>query len=171
MNERTGLVTMRGNPLTLIGQEIKPGNPAPDFESLDNELKPVRLTSFRGKVVVISAVPSLDTPVCDMETRRFNSEAAKLSDNIIILTISMDLPFAQKRWCGAAGVDKVVTLSDHREAEFGNSYGVLIKELRLLARAVFVVDAAGVVRYVQLVKEVADEPDYDAVISAAKNLV
>ena len=106
-----------------------------------------------------------------METRRFNSEAAKLSDNIVILTISMDLPFAQKRWCGAAGVDKVVTLSDHREAEFGNSYGVLIKELRLLARAVFVVDAEGVVRYVQLVKEVADEPDYDAVISAAKNLV
>jgi thiol peroxidase len=122
-------------------------------------------------VVVISAVPSLDTPVCDMETRRFNSEAAKLSKDIVILTISMDLPFAQKRWCGAAGVDKVVTLSDHREAEFGNSYGVLIKELRLLARAVFVVDAEGVVRYVQLVKEVADEPDYDAVISAAKNLV
>jgi thiol peroxidase len=162
---------MRGNPLTLIGQEIKPGNPAPDFESLDNELKPVRLSSFRGKVVVISAVPSLDTPVCDMETRRFNSEAAKLSENIVILTISMDLPFAQKRWCGAAGVDKVVTLSDHREAEFGNAYGVLIKELRLLARAVFVVDAEGVVRYVQLVKEVAEEPDYDAVISAAKNLV
>jgi thiol peroxidase len=171
MNERTGLITMRGNPLTLIGQEIKPGDPAPDFESLDNELKPVRFSSFRGKVVVISAVPSLDTPVCDMETRRFNSEAAKLSDDIIILTISMDLPFAQKRWCGAAGVDKVITLSDHREAEFGNAYGVLIKELRLLARAVFVADAEGVVRYVQLVNEVAKEPDYDAVISAAKKLV
>jgi thiol peroxidase len=171
MNERTGLITMRGNPLTLIGQEIKPGDPAPDFESLDNELKPVRFSSFRGKVVVISAVPSLDTPVCDMETRRFNSEAAKLSDDIIILTISMDLPFAQKRWCGAAGVDKVITLSDHREAEFGNAYGVLIKELRLLARAVFVADAEGVVRYVQLVNEVAEEPDYDAVISAAKKLV
>jgi len=171
MNERTGMITMRGNPLTLIGKEIKPGEPAPDFESLNNELKPVRLSSFRGKVVVISAVPSLDTPVCDMETRRFNSEAAKLSDDIVILTISMDLPFAQKRWCGAAGVDKVVTLSDHREAEFGKAYGVLIKELRLLARAVFVVDAEGVVRYVQLVKEVAEEPDYDAVISAAKNLV
>jgi len=171
MNERAGLITMRGNPLTLIGQEIKPGNPAPDFESLDNELKPVRLSSFRGKVVIISAVPSLDTPVCDMETRRFNSEAAKLSEDIVILTISMDLPFAQKRWCGAAGVDKVVTLSDHRDAEFGKAYGVLIKELRLLARAVFVVDAEGVVRYVQLVKEVAEEPDYDAVVSAAKKLV
>ena len=171
MNERTGMITMRGNPLTLIGKEIKPGEPAPDFESLNNELKPVRLSSFRGKVVVISAVPSLDTPVCDMETRRFNSEAAKLSDDIVILTISMDLPFAQKRWCGAAGVDKVVTLSDHREAEFGKAYGVLIKELRLLARAVFVVDAEGAVRYVQLVKEVAEEPDYDAVISAAKKLV
>jgi thiol peroxidase len=171
MNERAGMITMRGNPLTLIGQEIKPGNPAPDFESLDNELTPVRLSSFRGKVVIISAVPSLDTPVCDMETRRFNSEAANLSEDIVILTISMDLPFAQKRWCGAAGVDKVVTLSDHREAEFGKAYGVLIKELRLLARAVFVVDAEGVVRYVQLVREVAEEPDYDAVISAAKNLV
>ncbi|MEJ2521248.1 MAG: thiol peroxidase [Desulfuromonadales bacterium] len=171
MKERAGLITMRGNPLTLIGQEIEPGNPAPDFESLDNDLKPVRLSSFRGKVVIISAVPSLDTPVCDMETRRFNSEAAKLSDDIVILTISMDLPFAQKRWCGAAGVDKVVTLSDHREAEFGKAYGVLIKELRLLARAVFVVDAEGVVRYVQLVKEVAEEPDYDAVVSAAKKLV
>jgi thiol peroxidase len=171
MNERTGLITMRGNPLTLIGRKIEPGNPAPDFESLDNELKPVRLSSFRGKVVVISAVPSLDTPVCDMETRRFNSEAAKLSENIVILTISMDLPFAQKRWCGAAGVDKVVTLSDHREAEFGKAYGVLIKDLRLLARAVFVVDADGVVRYVQLVREVAEEPDYEAVISAAKELV
>jgi len=171
MNERAGMITMRGNPLTLIGQEIKPGNPAPDFESLDNELTPVRLSSFRGKVVIISAVPSLDTPVCDMETRRFNSEAANLSEDIVILTISMDLPFAQKRWCGAAGVDKVVTLSDHREAEFGKAYGVLIKELRLLARAVFVVDAEGVVRYVQLVREVAEDPDYDAVISAAKNLV
>ena len=171
MNERAGMITMRGNPLTLIGQEIKPGNPAPDFELLDNELTPVRLSSFRGKVVIISAVPSLDTPVCDMETRRFNSEAANLSEDIVILTISMDLPFAQKRWCGAAGVDKVVTLSDHRDAEFGKAYGVLIKELRLLARAVFVVDAEGVVRYVQLVREIAEEPDYDAVISAAKNWV
>ena len=171
MNERTGLITMRGNPLTLVGREIKIGDPAPDFEALDSELKPVRLSSFRGKVVIISAVPSLDTPVCDMETRRFNNEAAKLSGNTVILTVSMDLPFAQKRWCGAAGVDKVVTLSDHRGAEFGNSYGMLIKELRLLARAVFVVDADGIVRYVQLVKEVAEEPDYDAVMSAAKKLV
>ena len=138
MNERTGMITMRGNPLTLIGKEIKPGEPAPDFEALNNELKPVRLSSFRGKVVVISAVPSLDTPVCDMETRRFNSEAAKLSDDIVILTISMDLPFAQKRWCGAA-VFQAATLSDHREAEFGNAYGVLIKELRLLKRTLAMV--------------------------------
>ena len=171
MNERTGLITMRGNPLTLIGQEIKPGDPAPDFESLDNELKPVRLTSFRGKVCLLVTVPSLDTPVCDTQTRQFNEAAAAMGDSVVVLTVSMDLPFAQKRWCGAAGVDKVVTLSDHREAEFGNAYGVLIKELRLLARAVLVVDAEGVVRYVQFVKEVAEEPDYDAVISAAKKLV
>jgi thioredoxin-dependent peroxiredoxin len=170
MKERTGVITMRGNPLTLIGDDIKPGDRAPDFEALDNDLKPVRFSSFRGKVVIISAVPSLDTPVCDMETRRFNTEAAKLKGDIVILTISMDLPFAQKRWCGAAGVDRVVTLSDHRAAAFGNSYGVLIKELRLLARAVFVVDAEGVVRYVQLVNEVANEPDYTAVISAAEKL-
>ncbi|MDZ7583142.1 MAG: thiol peroxidase [Deltaproteobacteria bacterium] len=171
MKERTGVITMRGNPLTLIGDAIKPGDRAPDFEALDNDLKPVRFSSFRGKVVIISAVPSLDTPVCDMETRRFNTEAAKLSGDVVILTISMDLPFAQKRWCGAAGVDRVVTLSDHRAAAFGISYGVLIKELRLLARAVFVVDAEGVVRYVQLVSEVADEPDYTTVISAAEKLV
>ena len=171
MKERSGIITMHGNPLTLVGQEVNSGDTAPDFEALDNGLNPVRFSGFRGKVVIISAVPSLDTPVCEMETRRFNSEAAGLGGNIVILTISMDLPFAQKRWCGAAGVDKVVTLSDHRAAEFGNSYGVLIKELRLLARAVFVVDAKGVVRYVQLVKEIADEPDYDAVLSAAKGLV
>jgi thiol peroxidase len=171
MNERTGLVTMRGNPLTLIGQEIKPGNPAPDFESLDNELKPVRFSSFRGKVVVISAVPSLDTPVCDMETRRFNSEAATLSDDIVILTISMDLPFAQKRWCGAAGVERVRTLSDHREAAFGTAYGLLIKELRLLTRAVLVLDRAGKINYLQIVPEVTHEPDYEAALTAAKKLL
>jgi thiol peroxidase len=170
MNDRTGLITLQGNPLTLTGHEIKEGDSAPDFEVLDNDLKPVRLSSFRGKVVVISAVPSLDTPTCDMETRRFNSVAAGLADNIVILTVSMDLPFAQKRWCGAAGVEKVIAISDHREAQFGNAYGVLIKELRLLARAIFVIDGDGVVRYVQLVNEIANEPDYDAVIAAAKKV-
>ncbi len=171
MEERTGSITFQGNPLTLMGNEVKVGDKAPDFELLDNDLKPVNLSGFRGKVCVISSVPSLDTPVCDMETRRFNEEAGKLGDNVSILTVSMDLPFAQKRWCGAAGVDKVTTLSDHRDAKFGETYGVLIKELRLLARAIFVVDREGVIQYVQLVKEVTEEPDYDAVIAAVGKLV
>ncbi len=171
MEERKAAVTLRGNPLTLVGNEIKAGANAPDVELLDNELKPVKISAFKGKVVVVSAVPSLDTPTCDMETRRFNTEAAKLGNNVVILTISTDLPFAQKRWCGAAGVDRVKTLSDHREAAFGQAYGVLIKELRLLARSIFVVDKNGVIQYVQHVKEVAQEPDYDAVIAAVKKLI
>ena len=170
MEEQAGKITMRGNPLTLVGKEIKVGDQAPDFRVLDNDLSPVELSSYRGKICVISSVPSLDTPVCDMETRRFNDEAGKLGSDVVILTISMDLPFAQKRWCGAAGVDKVTTLSDHLDASFGEAFGVLIKELRLLARAVFVVDREGIVQYIQLVKEVADEPDYDAVLDAVKKL-
>ena len=171
MKERTGIITMKGNPLTLMGKEVKVGDFAPDFEVLDNNLSPVKLSSFRGKVCVISSVPSLDTPVCDMETRRFNQEAGKLGADVQILTISMDLPFAQKRWCGAAGVDNVVTLSDHRNASFGNAYGVLIKELRLLARSVFVVDREGILRYIQMVKEIAEEPDYEVIIDAVTHLV
>ena len=171
VKERTGRVTLAGNPFTLVGEEVKVGDRAPDFHLLDNDLKTVDLTSFTGKICLISSVPSLDTPVCDMETRRFNEEAANLGSDVAILTISTDLPFAQKRWCGAAGVDKVVTLSDHRDVAFGEAYGVLIKELRLLARAVFVVDKEGVIRYIQLVKEIAEEPDYDAVIAAVKELV
>lgn len=168
MPERTGLVTMKGNPLTLQGEVIKVGDKAPDFEVVGNDLSPVKFSSFRGKACVISSVPSLDTPVCDMETRKFNDAAGKLGDDVVVLTISMDLPFAQSRWCGAAGVDKVVTLSDYREANFGLAYGVLIKELRLLARAVFVVDRGGMVRYVELVKEIANEPDYDAALNALR---
>jgi len=171
MEIRTGIVTMKGNPLILIGKEVKVGDSAPDFEVLGNDLSPVKLSSFRGKVCVISSVPSLDTPVCDMETRKFNQEAGKLNADVQILTISMDLPFAQKRWCGAAGVDKVVTLSDHRNASFGTAYGVLIKELRLLARCVFVVDREGIIRYIQMVKEITEEPDYEAIMDAVNNLV
>jgi len=170
MNETTRKVTMKGNPLTLTGNELKVGDTAPEFEALDNDLSPVKLSALKGKICVISAVPSLDTPVCDMQTRRFNTEAANLGTDITILTISMDLPFAQKRWCGAAGIDKVTTLSDHRGAEFGNAYGVLIKELRLLARAIFVVDQNGVVQYVQIVEEISEEPDYDAVLEAVRDL-
>jgi thiol peroxidase len=170
MQERTGVITMKGNPLTLMGNPIGVNDPAPDVELLDNTLNPVKLSDYRGKICVISSVPSLDTPVCDMETRRFNTEAAELGPDVAILTVSMDLPFAQKRWCGAAGVERVITLSDHRQAAFGTAYGTLIKELRLLARAVFVVDRQGVVRYVQIVKEVSEEPDYGAVLKAVKAL-
>ena len=154
----------------MIGRLPEVGQAAPDFEVLDNNLTPVKLSSFKGKICIIASVPSLDTPVCDIETRRFNTEAAKLSADVVILTISMDLPFAQKRWCGAAGIDKVITLSDHRNAEFGAAFGTIIKELRLLARAVFVIDKNGIVRLVQLVKEVAQEPDYAAVLAAVKHL-
>ena len=171
MQERDGLVTMKGNPITLMGIEPQVGDRAPDFVAIDNDLNPVNFDSFRGKVCIISSVPSLDTPVCDMETRRFNDEAGRLGEDVEILTISMDLPFAQKRWCGAAGVDKVQTLSDHRDAAFGQAYGVLIKNLRLLARAVFVVDKEGTIRYIELVKEIASEPDYDSVLTAVKELV
>lgn len=170
MDERAGLITMRGNPLTLLGRAVREGEPAPDFQVLDNNLSPVNLSSFKGKKCIISSVPSLDTPVCDLETRRFNQEAARLGADVQILTISMDLPFAQKRWCGAAGVERVLTLSDHRDASFGMAFGVLIKELRLLARAVFVLDAQGVVRYLQIVKEQAEEPDYQAVLDAGLRL-
>jgi thiol peroxidase len=171
VKERTDLVTMKGNALTLLGTEVKVGDKAPDFAALDTDLSPVKFSSYRGKVCILSSVPSLDTPVCDLETRRFNEEAGKLGENVVVLTVSMDLPFAQKRWCGAAGVTRVKTLSDHRDASFGMAYGVLIKELRLLARAVFVVDREGTIRYVQLVKEVANEPDYDLVLKAVRGLL
>ena len=171
MQERAGIVTMKGNPVTLIGPELKVGDKAPDFIVVGNDLSQVSLESFRGKVCIISSVPSLDTPVCDMETRRFNSEASRLGDNVVVLTISMDLPFAQKRWCGAAGVDRVVTLSDHRDGSFGRAYGVLIKDLRLLARAVFVIDKEGRITYLELVKEIASEPDYEAVLAAVAKLI
>jgi thiol peroxidase len=168
--ERPGVITKKGKPLTLVGQEVKVGDPAPDFEVLANDLSPFKFSALKGKVCVISSVPSLDTPTCDIETRWFNEEAAKLGPEVVILTISMDLPFAQKRWCGAAGVERVKTYSDHRDAAFGLAYGVLIKELRLLARAVFVVDQAGTLRYAQLVKELSNEPNYDEVLQAIKQL-
>jgi thiol peroxidase len=171
MEEKKGIVTMRGNPLTLVGEEVKVGNPAPDFIVLDNNLSPVKFSSYRGKICIISSVPSLDTPVCDIETRKFNEEAGSLGEVVVILTVSMDLPFAQKRWCAAAGVKRIQTLSDHRDASFGTSYGALIKELRLLARAVFLVDRKGILQYVQLVKEISKEPDYEEVLNALKKFL
>ena len=180
--ERTGGVTFKGTPLTLIGPEIKVGQRAPEFEVLAQDLSTVTLAASQGKVRLISVVPSLDTPVCDQQTRRFNQEAAALSKTAV-LTISMDLPFAQKRWCGAAGIDpaiaprpsavggmKVQVLSDHRDGAFGRGYGVLIKELRLLARSVFVVDGAGILRYVEIVPEVSSHPNYDVALAAARGL-
>ncbi|MGC1344239.1 MAG: thiol peroxidase [Candidatus Binataceae bacterium] len=166
--ERKGAVTMRGNPMTLLGPEIKVGQKAPAFASVGKGLAPASLEQFKGKVKIISAVPSVDTPVCDAETRRFNEEASKLPGDVQIVTISMDLPFAQARWCGAAGVDKIAMLSDYRSAEFGEKYGALIKELHLLARAVFVVDKNDNVTYVEYVKEVANHPDYESALNAAK---
>lgn len=171
MQERTGLVTLKGNPVTLLGPEVKVGQPAPDVALTANDLSAVQLSSLKGKVCIITSVPSLDTPVCDTETRRFNESASRMSNDVVVLAVSMDLPFAQARWCGAAGVKNVQTLSDHRDAAFGSSYGVLIKGLRLLARAVFVVDRQGVVRYTELVKEVASEPDYEAALAAAGKLL
>lgn len=171
MNERSGIITFKGNPFTLLGPQLKAGDKAPDFAVVDNDLAPVSLASSTGKIRIISSVPSLDTPVCDTETRRFNQEAAGLPGNVVVLTISLDLPFAQKRWCAAAGIDKVTTLSDYRDRSFGRNYGVLIKELLLLTRAIFVIDAQGVIRYIQIVPEVTSEPDYAAVISAAKALL
>jgi thiol peroxidase len=171
MQERKEEITFQGNPLTLLGSAINVGDTVPDVALLGNDLSPVQLSAYKGKVCVISVVPSLDTPVCDMQTRKFNEEAGNLGENVVILTMSMDLPFAQARWCGAAGVDKVVTLSDHRDAAFGEGFGLLIKELRLLARAVLVVDQEGIIQYSQLVKEVTEEPDYSAVLEAVKKLV
>ena len=171
MTEKTGLTSMGGMPLTLVGDAIHIGDPAPDFKALDNDLQVKSLSDYIGRVVVITALPSLDTPVCDLEARRFNSEAAALSRDLVILAVSMDLPFAQKRWCGARGVDRVITLSDHRDASFGLAYGVLIKELRLLARAVFVVDREGVVRYAELTPDLAHEPDYHQALQTAYDLL
>ena len=166
--ERTGAVTMRGNPMTLVGPELKAGQKAPAFTAVGKGLAPVTLDQFKGKVKIIAAIPSIDTPVCDAETRRFNEEASKLPGDVQILTISMDLPFAQARWCGAAGVDKVITISDWRAAEFGQKYGALIKELHLLARAVFVLDKNDNVVYAEYVKEVANQPNFEAALEAAR---
>lgn len=160
------ITTMGGNPVTLIGPELTVGASAPDFTVVDNDLNPKSLSDYNGKVKLISVVPSIDTGVCDTMVRRFNEMASGLSDDVVVLTISMDLPFAQKRWCGAAGVDRVITLSDHRDASFGNSYGLLIKELRLLNRSVLIVDAGNVIRYIEIVKENAEQPDYDAALEA-----
>jgi len=165
--ERAGATTLKGNPLTLIGPELKTGDRAPDFSLTGGDLKPVTLKDTGGQVRIISVVPSLDTPVCDAQTKRFNEEAAKLP-GVDILTVSMDLPFAQKRWCGAFGVDKVKMLSDHKDGSFGSNYGTLIKELRIESRAIFVLDKNNTIKHVEYVKEVADHPNYETALDAAR---
>ena len=169
MADTQNSVTFQGNPLTLTGPPPKVGEPAPDFEVLSNDLTPVKLSNLQGKIRVLCSVPSLDTPVCDTEIRAFNEQATSLGDDVVVLALSTDLPFAQQRWCGAAGVENVQTLSDHRDTEFGQAYGVLIKELRLLARAVFVVDKTGVIRYIEIVDELTNEPNYEAALQAVKD--
>jgi thiol peroxidase len=169
--ERAGLVKIHGNPLTLIGPELKKGDKAPDFTVLDGDLKEVHLKDFSDKIKLISVTPSLDTPVCDMQARRFNQEAAKLPDSVAVLNISMDLPFAISRFCTTAGIDKVKAYSDHRNASFGNAYGVLIKELRLLARSIFILDKDNVIRYVEIVPEVTSHPDYDKALKEVNSLL
>ena len=171
MEERTGVITFKGNPFTLLGPALQVGDRAPAFTVVANDLSPVSLATYEGKIKIISAVPSLDTPVCDTETRTFNKKAAELPGNVVLLTISQDLPFAQKRWCGAAGIDRVQTLSDYQDRSFALAYGVLIKELKLCTRAIFIVDAGDVIRYIQIVPEVTSEPDYNAVLAAASQLI
>jgi thioredoxin-dependent peroxiredoxin len=169
LQERPGATTLKGNAMTLLGPELKPGDKAPNFELVNDSLQPVNLEKTGQKVRIFSVVPSLDTPVCDAQTRRFNEETAKLP-GVEIYSVSMDLPFAQKRWCGAYGVDKVKMLSDHRSGSFGEQYGTLIKELRIESRAIFVIDKDNTIKHVEYVKEVADHPNYESALQAARTL-
>lgn len=169
--ERKGIVTAHGNPITLLGSGLKIGDKAPDFTVLDAKLKEVRLKDFTGKIKLISVTPSLDTSVCDAQARRFNQEAVKLPDSVVVINISMDLPFAIGRFCTTASIDKVKTFSDHRDASFGTNYGVLIKELRLLSRSIFILDEDDIIRYIEIVPEITHHPDYEKAIESAKSLI
>jgi thioredoxin-dependent peroxiredoxin len=169
--ERSGIVTFAGNPVTLIGSEIRVGDKAPNFEVLANNLSKVTLEDSKGKVRLISCVPSLDTGVCDAQTRKFNQLASNLGNNVEVLTISVDLPFAQNRWCGAAGIERVQTLSDHFKMSFGTAFGTYIKEHRLECRAVFVVDEKDVVQYVEYVPEITEHPNYEAALEVIKAII
>ena len=171
MEKRTGVVTFAGNPIALLGKEVKVGDKAPAFTLLDNGLGEKTLADYAGKVKVISVVPSLDTGVCDAQTRWFNQNVSKLGENVVVLTVSVDLPFAQKRWCGAAGIDQVETLSDHRDLSFGEKYGFILEGLRLLSRGIVVIDKDDVVRYVEYVPEVTSAVNFDAAEAATKALV
>lgn len=169
--ERTGVATVKGSPITLIGPELKIGDQAPDFTLNKGLTEEAQLSDYDGKIKLISVVPSLDTRVCDAQTRRFNQEAAKLGDQVAVLTVSVDLPFAQSRFCTVAGIENLDTLSDYKFRSFGKSYGVLIKELQLDMRSIFVLDRDNTIRYVQYVKEMSEHPDYDAALHAVKALI
>lgn len=171
MSERSGIITMKGKPLTLKGSEVKVGDNAPDVTLIDNDLNPVKLSSYKGKLLLILSVPSLDTSVCSTETNKFNKEVAPFGQNVATLVISRDLPFAQKRWCGQEKANQVKTLSDYHYREFGEKYGVLIKEIELLARAVFIIDPQMKIRYEHIVKEVTSEPPYAEVLTQTKKLL
>ena len=171
MEKRTGVVTFAGNPIALLGKEVKVGDKAPAFTLLDNGLGEKTLADYAGKVKVISVVPSLDTGVCDAQTRWFNQNISKLGENVVVLTVSVDLPFAQKRWCGVAGIDQVETLSDHRDLSFGENYGFILEGLRLLSRGIVVIDKDDVVRYVEYVPEVTSAVNFEAAEAATKALV
>jgi thiol peroxidase len=168
--ERKGIITFQGSGLTLTGSEVKEGDKAPDFTVLDNDLNPVSLKDFAGKAKIISVTPSLDTPVCDAQLRRFNEEAAKLGDNVAVMNISMDLPFANARFCTTAGIDKAKTYSDYKDASFGMAYGLLISELRLLTRAIVVIDPNDTIKHLEIVPEVTNHPDYDKALAVANSL-
>lgn len=169
--KRSGIVTIGGNPLTLLGPELQVGDRAPDFIVLDGDLQEFRLSDTQGRIRLVNVVPSLDTPICDQQTRRFNEEAASTPESVVFLTISMDLPFAQNRFCSTAGIDKIRVFSDYRDRSFGLSYGLLAKEIQLLARSIFIIDENNIVRYVQVVPEIKSHPDYEAALNALKDLL
>jgi thiol peroxidase len=171
MQERTNVTSFNGTSLTLLGPELKVGDKAPDFQVVDPALEAVSLADFADKIKIVCTVPSLDTPVCDREVRRFNQEAAQLSDSIVILTISLDLPFAQKSWCAAAGIERIKVLSDYQDRTFSFAYGVFIKELCLTSRSIFIIDAENVIQYIQHVPEIGEEPDYAAVLATTKSMI
>ncbi|MCM8818809.1 MAG: thiol peroxidase [Candidatus Omnitrophica bacterium] len=168
--ERIGLITIKGKPLTLIGVPVNVGDKAPDFTVIDLDLKEVKLSDFKGKIKIISVTPSLDTPVCDLQAKKFNEKAVDLPEEIVVINISMDLPFAISRFCSTAGIDKIKVYSDHKYASFGLSYGLLIKELRLLTRAIIVVDSSDIIRYIEIVSEITNHPNYEKAIEVAINL-
>ena len=171
MLERKDLVTFKGNPVTLLGNEVKVGDKAPDFTALKTDLSELKLSDYKGKVVILTALPSIDTSVCALQAKRFNEEAGKLKDDVSIITISVDLPFALGRFCAAEGIENEVTVSDHKELDFGYKYGFVIKELRLLERGIVVIDKEGIIKYVEYCKEVTEHPSYDKAIEIVKTLI